>query len=139
MGLSSVHNISQTAAIECGTDAYQSHCQTARNITFSFSVHFQCTCNRFHCNNCELSDDEVITKRRNNFMCQVFNTLSYFRPFDTSMQHKLFQSYSTDYYGCELHGHRAARNKTIYVLLGERAYGKFGNSLNSCITICCIH
>jgi len=39
---------------------------------------------------------------RNNFIGQVTNTLSYFRSLDSLVQHKLFQSYCTSYYGCEL-------------------------------------
>jgi len=54
-------------------------------------------CHLGHLINSELSDDEDITKGRNNF-----NTISYFRSLDSLVQHKLFQSYCTSYYGREL-------------------------------------
>jgi len=50
----------------------------------------------------ELSDDEDITKGRNNCIGPLNNTLSYFRSLDSLVQYKLFQSYCTSYYGCEL-------------------------------------
>jgi len=59
-------------------------------------------CHLGHLINSELSDDEDITKGRNNFIGQVNNTLSYFRSLHSLVQHKLFQSNCTSYYGCEL-------------------------------------
>jgi len=59
-------------------------------------------CHLSHLINSELSDDEDITKGRNNFIGQVNNTLSYFRSLDSLVQQQLFQSYCTSYYGCEL-------------------------------------
>jgi len=59
-------------------------------------------CHLGHLINFELSNDEDITKGRNNFIGPVNNTLSYFRSLDSLVQHKLFQSYCTSYYGCEL-------------------------------------
>jgi len=59
-------------------------------------------CHLGHLINSELNDDDDIIKRRNNFIGQVNNTLSYFRSLDSFVQHKLFQSYCTSYYGCEL-------------------------------------
>jgi len=52
--------------------------------------------------NSELSDHKDITKGRNNFIGQVNNTLRYFRSLDSLVQNKLFRSYCTSYYGCEL-------------------------------------
>jgi len=59
-------------------------------------------CHLVHLINSELNDDEGITKGRNNFIGQVNNTLSYSRSLDSIVQHTLFQSYCTSYYGCEL-------------------------------------
>jgi len=59
-------------------------------------------CHFGHLINSELSDDEEITKGSNSFIGQVNNTLSYFRSLDSLVQHKLFQSYYTSYYSCEL-------------------------------------
>jgi len=59
-------------------------------------------CHLGHLINSELRDDEDITNDMNNFTDQVNNTLSYFRSLDSIVQHKLFQSYCTRYYGCEL-------------------------------------
>ena len=59
-------------------------------------------CHLGHLINSELSDDEDIIKRTNNFIGQVNNTLCYFRSLDSFVQNKLFQSYCTSFYGCEL-------------------------------------
>jgi len=55
-------------------------------------------CHLGHLINSYHSDDEDITKGRNNFTGQFNNTLSYFR---SLVQHTFFQSYCTSYYGCE--------------------------------------
>jgi len=52
-------------------------------------------CHLGHLINSELSDDQDITKGRDNFIGQVNNTLSYFRSLDSLMQHKVFESYCT--------------------------------------------
>jgi len=87
----------------------------------------------------ELRDDEDITKSRNNVIDQVNNTLSYFRYLDSLVHHKLFQSYCTSYYGCELLLLSNPKYEALaYVLLGERACGKYGKSLSRRIAFCYI-
>jgi hypothetical protein len=49
-----------------------------------------------------LSDDADITMRRNNFIGQVNNVLSYFRTLKSNVLVKLFRAYCTSYYGCEI-------------------------------------
>ena len=50
----------------------------------------------------ELTDDADIVKRCGDFIGQVNNTVCYFRKLDSFVQNKLFRSYCTSYYGCEL-------------------------------------
>jgi Reverse transcriptase (RNA-dependent DNA polymerase)/Endonuclease/Exonuclease/phosphatase family len=50
----------------------------------------------------ELTDDEDISKQRANFINQVNNTVCYFRKLHSFVLHRLFRSYCTSYYGCEL-------------------------------------
>ena len=50
----------------------------------------------------ELTDDADIVKRSGNFIGQINNTVCYFRKLDSFVQNKLFRSYCTGYYGCEL-------------------------------------
>jgi hypothetical protein len=49
-----------------------------------------------------LSDDEDIVKRRGEFIGQVNNVICYFRKLSSSVRYKLFRSYCTSFYGCEL-------------------------------------
>jgi hypothetical protein len=49
-----------------------------------------------------LNDDADIMIRRNDFIGQVNNVLSYFRMLKSSVLLKLFRSYCTSYYGCEI-------------------------------------
>ena len=50
----------------------------------------------------DLSDDDDIVKRRNDFIGQLNNNLCYFKKLHSHVQYKLFQSYCSSYYGCEL-------------------------------------
>jgi hypothetical protein len=50
----------------------------------------------------ELTDDADIVKRCGDFIGQVSNTVCYFRKLDSFVQNKLFRSYCTSYYGCEV-------------------------------------
>ena len=50
----------------------------------------------------ELTDDDDIAKRCGDFIGQVNNTVCYFRKLDSFVQNRLFRSYCTSYYGCEL-------------------------------------
>jgi hypothetical protein len=50
----------------------------------------------------ELNDDEDIINRKTAFIGQVNNTLCYFDKLTSLVKFKLFQSYCTSYYGCEL-------------------------------------
>jgi hypothetical protein len=47
-------------------------------------------------------DEEDIRKRRNDFVGQVNNMISYFNNLDSFIRYKLFTSYCTSFYGCEL-------------------------------------
>jgi hypothetical protein len=47
-------------------------------------------------------DEEDISKRRNDFVGQVNNMISYFNNLDSFIRYKLFTSYCTSFYGCEL-------------------------------------
>jgi hypothetical protein len=49
-----------------------------------------------------LCDDEDIVKRRGDFIGQVNNVICYFRKLNSFVRYKLFRSYCTSYYGCEL-------------------------------------
>jgi hypothetical protein len=49
-----------------------------------------------------LSDDEDIVKRRGEFIGQDNNVICYFRKLSSSVRYKLFRSYCTSFYGCEL-------------------------------------
>jgi hypothetical protein len=55
-----------------------------------------------HLINSDLSDDDDIAKRRNDFIGQLNNNLCYFKNLHSHVQYKLFHSYCTSYYGCEL-------------------------------------
>jgi hypothetical protein len=57
---------------------------------------------RGHIITSELTDDADIVKRYGDFIGQVNNTICYFRKLDSFVQNKLFRSYYTSYYGCEL-------------------------------------
>jgi hypothetical protein len=50
----------------------------------------------------KLTDSSDILKRRCDFIGQVNNMLCYFRKLTTCVKNKLFQSYCTSLYGCEL-------------------------------------
>ena len=52
--------------------------------------------------NSDLSDDDDIIKRRSDFIGQLNNNLCYFKMLHSHVQYRLFQSYCTSYYGCEL-------------------------------------
>ena len=47
-------------------------------------------------------DEEDIRKRRNDFVGQVNSMISYFSNLDSFIRYKLFTSYCTSFYGCEL-------------------------------------
>jgi hypothetical protein len=55
-----------------------------------------------HLININLSDDDDIYNRRFSFIGQVNNVLCYFRKLDSSVKYKLFNSYCTSFFGCEL-------------------------------------
>ena len=55
-----------------------------------------------HIINVNLTDDEDIIHRRTNFVGQTNNMLCYFRKLDSFTKYRLFQSYCTSFYGCEL-------------------------------------
>jgi hypothetical protein len=48
------------------------------------------------------NDDVDISRCRAHFIGQVNNTTSFFRTLTSDVQYKLFRSYCTSYYGCEL-------------------------------------
>ena len=49
------------------------------------------------------SDDSAdIMNRRSNFISQGNNVLCYFGKYDSFVKYRLFQSYCTSFYGCEL-------------------------------------
>jgi hypothetical protein len=50
----------------------------------------------------DLSDDMDILKRRNDFIGQVNNVLCYFQNLSSVTKYKLFCSYCTSFFGCEL-------------------------------------
>ena len=50
----------------------------------------------------DLKDDADIIKARSFFVRQVNNVLCYFRKLQPYVRYKLFQSYCTSLYGCEL-------------------------------------
>jgi hypothetical protein len=52
--------------------------------------------------NSELTDDADIVKRCGDFISPINNTVCYFRKLDSFVQHKLFWTYCTSSYGCEL-------------------------------------
>jgi len=54
-----------------------------------------------HLINSNLSDDDDIIKQRNIFIGQI-NNMCYFKNLHSHVQYKLFQSYCTSFYGCEL-------------------------------------
>jgi hypothetical protein len=47
-------------------------------------------------------DEEDISKRRNDCVGQVNNMISYFNNLESFIRYKLFTSYCTSFYGCEL-------------------------------------
>ena len=49
-----------------------------------------------------LCDSEEITNRRAEFIGQVNNVLCFFRKLSSFVRYRLFQSFCTSYYGCEL-------------------------------------
>jgi hypothetical protein len=55
-----------------------------------------------HLINSDLSDDDDIIKQRNIFIGQTNNNLCYFKNLHSNIQYKLFHSYCTSFYGCEL-------------------------------------
>ena len=55
-----------------------------------------------HVINCHLNDKEDVTHRRNCFIGQSNNVLCYFNKLDLSIRVKLFKSYCSSMYGCEL-------------------------------------
>jgi hypothetical protein len=55
-----------------------------------------------HLINSNLSDDDDIIKQRNIFIGQINNNLCYFKNLHSHVHYKLFQSYCTSFYGCEL-------------------------------------
>ena len=55
-----------------------------------------------HLINSNLSDDDDIIKQRNIFIGQINNNLCYFKNLHSHVQYKLFQSFCTSFYGCEL-------------------------------------
>ena len=55
-----------------------------------------------HIINSDFSDDEDIIIRRNSFVGQVNNLLCFFNKQDILIKLKLFQSYCSSFYGCEL-------------------------------------
>jgi len=95
--------------------------------------------------NSELSDDEDITKGRNNFIGQVNNTPSYFRSLDSFVQDKLFQSCYTSYYGCELWLLNNPKLESVCVAwrksmrkiwkLSQQAHSFWLNLISSCLPI----
>ena len=50
----------------------------------------------------KLTDSVDILRRRNDFVGQVNNVLCYFCKLTSDVKNKLFQSYCTSLYGCEL-------------------------------------
>jgi hypothetical protein len=46
--------------------------------------------------------EEDISERRNDFVREVNTMISYFNNLDSFIRYKLFTSYSTSFYGCEL-------------------------------------
>ena len=55
-----------------------------------------------HIINTKLSDDDDILSRRCSFVGQVNNVLCYFGKLDSHVKHRLFNSYCTNFFGCEL-------------------------------------
>ena len=52
----------------------------------------------------QLTDDADILNRRNDFFGQSNNVLCFFSKLNSFVQNKLFRSYCTSFYGCELWG-----------------------------------
>ena len=52
----------------------------------------------------QLTDDADILNRRNDFVGQSNNVLCFFSKLNSFVQNKLFRSYCTSFYGCELWG-----------------------------------
>lgn len=63
-----------------------------------------------HIINSDFSDDDDIIHRRNSFVGQVNNLICFFNHQDMLVKLKLFQSYCSSFYGCELW---SLNNKTI--------------------------
>ena len=55
-----------------------------------------------HTINTELIDKDDILHKRCNFTGQVNNVLCYFPRLDADVRHKLFKSYCSSIFGCEL-------------------------------------
>jgi len=55
-----------------------------------------------HLINSDLSDDDDIIKQQNAFIGQINNNLCYFKYLHSHVQYKLFHSYCTSFYGCQL-------------------------------------
>jgi hypothetical protein len=55
-----------------------------------------------HIINTNLSDNDDILARRFSFVGQVNNVLCYFKKLDAFVKYKLFASYCTNFFGCEL-------------------------------------
>ena len=55
-----------------------------------------------HIINCQLNDFDDVLHRRNSFIGQSNNLLCFFGKFDMSVRIKLFKSFCSSMYGCEL-------------------------------------
>jgi hypothetical protein len=86
-------------------------------------------CHLGHIISNDLSDDLDIMKRRNDFIRQVNNVTCYFRGLTPSVKYKLFCSYCSSFYGCELWCLSMIR-LTAFVQRGARVFAEFGTFRN---------
>jgi hypothetical protein len=75
-----------------------------------------------HIINTNLSDDDDILARRFSFVGQVNNVLCYFKKLDSFVKYKLFASYCTNFFGCELWS--LSNQKINYICVAWRKSGR---------------